>query len=149
MGWEVTPARRNHMKQIFFFLILTVCAIGADNELSGPRLQDAATRNQLKLSSRDNGDGTHTPRVVAEVSAVPESLGTVTPSITTANIGGTIAAGSRAVLFSFSADFTGTIQGGAFTGASNSFRLAAPTGTKFSAISYTVTAGTIQIVDVR
>jgi hypothetical protein len=63
---------------------------------------------------------------------------------------GSVTAGARALTFIFSADFTGTMDGGAVSGASlESFNYFVPAGCTLPAIPYTVTAGSLQYLALR
>lgn len=73
-----------------------------------------------------------------------------TASITSVNASGSVAAGAKSITFIFSLDFTGTVAGGAFTGAADtSITITAPGADTLSAVAYTVTAGSIRIVEVQ
>lgn len=73
-----------------------------------------------------------------------------TPTISTATANGTVAAGTRNVTFIFSSTFTGSILGVAYAGstdASQTFN--AGSADALAEIAYTVTAGSLRIVEVR
>lgn len=73
-----------------------------------------------------------------------------TPTITTAVASGAVPAGTRKLTFIFSSDFTGTVLGAAFTGASDaSVTIDAPAGDTLGEVAYTVTSGSIRIVAVQ
>lgn len=82
--------------------------------------------------------------------ALPVTAKVVEPAGTTATTSGTITAGARALLFVFSSDFTGTISGVAWSGATDaSYSPPVQTGDTFAAITYTVTTGSVRIIQVR
>lgn len=72
---------------------------------------------------------------------------TVTPTITTPSTGATIAAGKRYIEFIFSADFTGTIGGQTFSGATDSsYNLPLLNNADtYSALNYTISAGSARL----
>lgn len=58
--------------------------------------------------------------------------------------------GARSVTFLFSSDYTGTIKGIAFAGTRDvQITLEAPDGDTLGDIAYTVTAGTLRIIQIR
>lgn len=70
---------------------------------------------------------------------------------TTATENGSVPAGALRLLFIFSADFAGTVNGGAYDGAEDAsipFE-AGEQGARLPAIAYTVTAGNVRIIDTR
>lgn len=63
---------------------------------------------------------------------------------------GTVLAGCRGVTFIFSPDFTGSVAGKTFTGATDaSYSPPIQTGDTLAATAYIVTTGNIRIVEVR
>lgn len=73
-----------------------------------------------------------------------------TPTITSVTSSGTVAAGARNVTFVFSSTFTGSILGVAYAGSSDASQtISAGSADALDAIAYTVTAGSMRIVDVR
>jgi hypothetical protein len=63
---------------------------------------------------------------------------------------GTVTAGCRGITFIFSADFTGTVAGKTFAGATDySYSPPIQTGDTLAAIAYVVTTGNVRIVEVR
>lgn len=80
---------------------------------------------------------------------------TLAPTIATvtygnATITASVPAGARQVTFLFASDFTGTVLDAAFTGGVDGpLTLAAPGANKLGAISYTVTAGSFRLIDIR
>lgn len=80
--------------------------------------------------------------------AFGKSLGT---DITLATSSGTVAGNAKRVTLIFSSDFTGTVGGVAFAGATDSsvtFSADQP-GDTLAAIAYTVTAGNVRIVRIQ
>jgi hypothetical protein len=68
----------------------------------------------------------------------------------TATTSGTTTRGLRGVTFIFSSDFTGTVAGMTFNGATDtSYSPPVQTGDTLSAIAYVVTTGNIRIMPVR
>lgn len=76
--------------------------------------------------------------------------------ITTATTSGTVAARARFVTFIFNTSFTGTIAGACFAGTAGvcsagspadlSLTIPAPAGDTLTAITYTVSAGSVRII---
>lgn len=84
------------------------------------------------------------------LAATSLSAKTVEPVGVTKTTSGTVAAGARGVLFVFSSDFTGTINGVAWAGSADSYyQPPIQAGDTFAAIAYTVTAGTVRIIVTR
>ena len=78
------------------------------------------------------------------------SGGTVTPTITTVTETGTIPAGAKSLTFIFSSGFAGTLLGTAFAGGSDStVSLTAPVGDTLTAVTYTVTAGSFRLIQIK
>lgn len=72
-----------------------------------------------------------------------------TPTITTVTGSGTVAAGSRKLTFVFSSDFAGSVLGATFSGPTdNSVTIDAPSGDTLGAVIYTVTAGSVRIIQI-
>lgn len=73
-----------------------------------------------------------------------------TPTITSVSTSGTVAAGAMKVTFIFSASFTGSILGCAYSGTTDgSQTIDAPLHDTLTAIPYVVSAGSIRIVVVK
>lgn len=80
---------------------------------------------------------------------VTPPAGPYTASVSSLAADGSVAAGARSVTFIFSSDFTGTIAGGAFAGATDaSVDFVGPLGSTLGAIAVTVSAGTVRIAKV-
>lgn len=72
-----------------------------------------------------------------------------TPTISTVNSSGTVAAGARKLTFIFSGDFSGTVLGTAFAGGTDaSLTIDAPAGDTLAAVGYTVASGSIRIIQI-
>lgn len=70
--------------------------------------------------------------------------------VTSVSASGTVASGARSVQFIFSADFTGTIQGVAYSGATDAVQpFTASFNDTLGAITYTRSAGSLRIVVIR
>jgi hypothetical protein len=68
----------------------------------------------------------------------------------TATTSGTVAAGARDVEFIFSSSFTGTIDGVAWAGSTDSAKRFQAIGEHtYPAFTYTVTAGSVRIIEIR
>lgn len=74
----------------------------------------------------------------------------VTPTISTVTTSGNVTAGSRSCTLIFSSNFAGTVLGATYAGGTDAAQaFVAPSGCTLSAIAYTITAGSIRIVDIR
>jgi len=81
---------------------------------------------------------------------LPMPAKTVGVTATLATTSGSVRAGARGVVFIFSSDFTGTVNGIAWAGATDAF-YSPPiqAGDSFEEIPYTITAGSIRIIVTR
>ena len=71
-------------------------------------------------------------------------------NIYTATSNGTVAAGCRSLIFIFSATFVGTVNGTAFNGNTDaSLQIPVNAGDWLGPVKYTVTAGSVRIMEVR
>lgn len=74
----------------------------------------------------------------------------LTPTIASVSSSGSVATGARQVTLVFSSDFTGSVLGVAFSGAVDaSLTLGGVPNATLTAISYTVTTGSIRIIQLR
>ena len=73
-----------------------------------------------------------------------------TPTIALVTTSGVVPMGARKLTFIFSSNFAGTILGVAFSGATDAaLTIEPPMGDLLKSVSYTITAGSMRIVEVQ
>lgn len=110
---------------------------------------DATTQTTFDVLYHDNGDGTYS-QVVSPQVAYPASVQR-TVAIVTVSTSGSVAAGKRSIRFILSSDFTGSISGVAFAGATDNVNVGpfeAPAYDTLGALAYVVTTGSLRILTV-
>jgi hypothetical protein len=84
------------------------------------------------------------------LAVTPVPAGTLGVDTTVATSNGTIRARAKQVILIFSSDFEGTVNGVDYSDLAGwSVNFGAPSGDDLSAITYTVTAGSIKIIRVQ
>lgn len=155
-----------------FILVALGVSLAVDYQ-AAPKYSTSASGSQVKMKTTESG-GFHTAHVILDSGTVTlptgaataakqdtgnTSLATIatntttaerTPTITTASSSGTVSAGARKLTFIFSADFSGTVLGAAFEGATDTaITIDAPSGDTLAAVAYTRSAGSVRIVKVQ
>lgn len=136
------------MKPFLFFLLLASSALRAeDNYIDGGARQEHGGTKPVVLSATNVGTTTAgNALLVPTVSFTTPYLTAGTLTSTAVTSSGSVTANDIWITFLLSADFVGTINGVAYTGASVlAFTLPSVPGYKYPAITYTRSAGTLTI----
>lgn len=120
--------------------------LGVSNLAGGPNPTQVFTGVPIGAAS-DSTTGELGVKVHVISSVAPGGGGSeITPTMTLVTTSGSVAAGSRALTFVFSADYTGTVLGASIDGAStSSFNFPIPSGYTLGEVEYTVSTGNILI----
>jgi hypothetical protein len=139
------------------FLFCIACLPGLAQDAwptsTSPSYQDSTNTALGKIGrTLDESRNNYFPLwVKGTVSTTPASPVVRTASIATATTSGTVAAGARTLTFIFSANFTGTLLSGTFSGATAASVTinAGGQADTLAAVGYVVTTGTLQILEVQ
>jgi hypothetical protein len=105
--------------------------------------------NPVNTNAGNAGAGTQRVVLASDQPSVPTnfSAATRTVAISSVSSSGSVAAGKKYISLIFSSDFTGTVGGVAFVGATDAFYDVPKleNGETYAALSYTVTAGSVRI----
>lgn len=109
--------------------------------------QDGDSFDFLPLGVTGDGEAGLKVLLVGSSAPTPASLAEATPTITSVNSNGTVAAGAVGLTFVLSTDFAGTILGATYSGTTTSSQtIPVPSGYKLGAVAYTISAGSMLIV---
>lgn len=133
-------------------LVLAVTPLRAQTNVQGVvPTGSPATANPVTIGGVDANGNAQTVLVDASAGMKVQVASTQrTPSITTATASGSVPAGARKLTFIFSNDFAGSVLGSTFSGTNDaSVTIDAPAGDTLAAVAYTITAGSLRIVEVQ